>query len=97
MKFKRMRPEHEGANGWSRWIRPVMEQYMMACCDCGLVHTMQFYAVKVAKHGKGGYWSGTLLPRRGYRVMFRAKRAPRYTAKQRAKKRTTVASSGEPQ
>lgn len=85
--MRRMRPERETATGFSRWVRPIMRSYMMACCDCGLVHEMQFYAVKVAKFGKSGYWSGTLLPRRGYRVMFRARRAPRYTARQRARKR----------
>ena len=24
------------------WIRPVMEGYKMACCDCGLVHKIDF-------------------------------------------------------
>jgi hypothetical protein len=24
------------------WIRPVMNGYKMACCDCGLVHTIDF-------------------------------------------------------
>ena len=80
-----MRPEHETASGYSRWIRPIMRSYMMSCCDCGLVHEMQFKAVKVVKRGKAGYWSGLLLPNRDYRVMFRARRAPRYTAKQRKK------------
>ena len=24
------------------WIRPRMKGWKMACCDCGLVHTMNF-------------------------------------------------------
>ena len=24
------------------WIQPVRRGYKMACCDCGLVHTMDF-------------------------------------------------------
>ena len=31
-----------GEDGWSRWVQPVEEGYKMACCDCGLVHTMDF-------------------------------------------------------
>jgi hypothetical protein len=79
--------EREGENGWSRWVRPVPRNYMMACCDCGLVHRMQFVVVKVAKRWKDGRWNGDVLPIRNYRVMFRAQRAPRYTAKQRRKTR----------
>jgi hypothetical protein len=28
--------------GWSRWIEPIEQGYKMSCCDCGLVHTMDF-------------------------------------------------------
>lgn len=24
------------------WIQPVMKGYRMACCDCGLVHALDF-------------------------------------------------------
>jgi len=24
------------------WFAPIMSKHMMACCDCGLVHRMQF-------------------------------------------------------
>ena len=27
------------------WEKPVMKGYKMACCDCGLVHTMEFRVV----------------------------------------------------
>jgi hypothetical protein len=83
VKLKRMVKEREGENGWSRWVRPVPRNYMMACCDCGLVHRMEFVVVKVATRWKDGRWNGAVLPSRNYRVMFRAQRAPRYTAKQR--------------
>lgn len=33
--------EHGDAEGWSDWIHPL-PGYRMACCDCGLVHDMQF-------------------------------------------------------
>lgn len=34
------------ADGWSDWIYPNMDGYRMACCDCGLVHNLQFKVVK---------------------------------------------------
>ena len=37
----RFRREIEGDDGWSEWIRPL-EGYKMACCDCGLVHNVEF-------------------------------------------------------
>jgi hypothetical protein len=24
------------------WVRPVMKKYRLACCDCGLVHRIDF-------------------------------------------------------
>ena len=33
----------EAVNGlWSRWVQPVRRGYKLACCDCGLVHDMDF-------------------------------------------------------
>lgn len=29
-------------DGWTEWVQPKMELYKMMCCDCGLVHDMQF-------------------------------------------------------
>jgi hypothetical protein len=34
-------------------VIPSMQGYKMACCDCGLVHRLQF-AVKVAKPSRAG-------------------------------------------
>lgn len=28
------------------WVQPVRRGYRMACCDCGLVHTMDFRVSK---------------------------------------------------
>jgi hypothetical protein len=42
MKPRKFKVEREGANGWSRWVQPVKRGYLMACCDCGLVHRMEF-------------------------------------------------------
>lgn len=40
--MKRIKPEKELANGWTRWVQPVKRGYIMACCDCGLCHRMDF-------------------------------------------------------
>lgn len=29
-------------DGWTRWVYPEMDGYRLTCCDCGLVHDMQF-------------------------------------------------------
>lgn len=29
-------------NGWTRWVQPVRRGYKMQCCDCELVHTVDF-------------------------------------------------------
>jgi len=42
--------EVESFDDWSGWVNPDPEQYFMKCCDCGLVHEMQF---KVAKYSEG--------------------------------------------
>ena len=34
-----------GRAGWSRWVFPNRKRYRAACCDCGLVHEMQFRLV----------------------------------------------------
>ncbi len=31
-----------GDDGWSRWVRPISRGYRISCCDCGLVHAMEF-------------------------------------------------------
>jgi hypothetical protein len=53
MKFPRI---VENDNGWSDWIAPTMRIYKMACCDCGLVHNLQFKVVVQGKSLPGGFW-----------------------------------------
>lgn len=35
------RKETAGPDGWSEWVHPL-KPYRMACCDCGLVHELEF-------------------------------------------------------
>ena len=32
----------EDEKGWSKWFEPSPERWLLACCDCGLVHDVQF-------------------------------------------------------
>lgn len=46
-----------GRGGWSEWVEPVMKGYLMQCCDCGLIHEMQFKAVEQLEPArKDGTW-----------------------------------------
>ena len=38
----------EGGDGWSDWVCPDPDDYLIKCCDCGLVHEAQFRVVKYA-------------------------------------------------
>lgn len=32
----------ENDDGWTDWIHPLDDRFKLACCDCGLVHNMEF-------------------------------------------------------
>lgn len=55
---------------WSEWVNPNNDSYMMKCCDCGLVHEMQF---KVAKYSEGDECEFVDDP--DLQPVFRARRA----------------------
>lgn len=38
----RIKKEYAGKDGWSRWVQPVRRGYRMQCCDCGLIHLVDF-------------------------------------------------------
>jgi hypothetical protein len=44
--------EVDSASDWSEWVCPDPTQYFMKCCDCGLVHEMQFNVVKYSEGDK---------------------------------------------
>ncbi len=63
MKHKKFDVAKDG-----EWIQPKPKGYLMSCCDCGLVHRLDFRIVNYLKFQI---------------VQFRAFRAPKYTAQQR--------------
>lgn len=74
-----MKKIKSNADGWSDWQFPDMERYRMGCCDCGLVHDMEFEVVKVTHQYQDGSFDSRTVSR-GYRVRFRAKLNNRSTA-----------------
>ncbi len=47
-----VRHEVDTPDDWSEWVCPDPTQYFMKCCDCGLVHEMQFNIVKYSEGDK---------------------------------------------
>ncbi len=62
--------EVENEGDWSEWVNPNSEQYFMKCCDCGLIHEMQF---KVVKYSEGDECEFVNDP--DLQAVFRARRA----------------------
>jgi hypothetical protein len=75
------------AEGWSDAVTPIMDGYRMSCCDCGLVHEMEFRAVRKGRNLPDGSWRYKSLNKRGYRVAFRARRDEKATAAVRREKK----------
>lgn len=75
---------------WTFWISPTPKQpYRMACCDCGLVHNIEFRAVKVSRNNSNGtfvFVDEKINPRK-VRVQFRVSRNKRATAAMRREDR----------
>lgn len=69
-------------------VHPVMDNYGMACYDCGLVHRLDFTVVKVKKSYPDGSWTYTELDRKKYRVVFKARRDNRASGQLRRHSKT---------
>jgi hypothetical protein len=77
--------QYANEDGWCDWISPSPKRpYKMACCDCGLVHDLEFEAVEIIKQSRNGWWQSKPMEV-AYRVLFRARRNERDTKKLRAR------------
>jgi hypothetical protein len=74
----------------SEWVQPRMRRFVMVCCDCGLVHHVNFRIVRVNVRTMR---NGNI--QRVRRVQFQATRAPRLTAQMR-EHRNRQTSEAEP-
>lgn len=73
MSKKKIKQVKVNKDGWSRWEMPVMKGYLMQCCDCGLVHEMEFEAMREVGKPKKNGWQ-TFEKIEGGRVRMRARR-----------------------
>jgi len=81
-RFKKIKPLKDG---WSDWEAPV-QGYKMACCDCGLVHDLEFQVIQVTER-EGDTFDGQEVPFEDYRVLMRARRNNRSTGQIRRHER----------
>ena len=75
--YEQIEAEH---GEFSKDIYPIMRGYKIACCDCGLVHDVEYNAVKVTKRLRNGTFEVETLDPEKYRVEFRVRRNARSTA-----------------
>lgn len=79
----KIKTEQATEDGWSRWIMPVMKNYRMVCCDCGLSHDMEFGVLLKGEDNPDGTWEAETMDNEKFRVEFRARRNARSTAQVR--------------
>lgn len=72
-KMKKRRPAFETVLD-NQEVTPIMDGYLMKCCDCGRVHRMTFRAVKVTAATGDGTFKGYELDPFEYRVSLKAER-----------------------
>ena len=59
-------------SGWTEWVSPrLTRNYRMKCCDCGLVHEVQFQVMRPTGRKDGG-WLGEKV--QGFKVLMRMRR-----------------------
>ena len=73
-------------DGWTRWINPI-QGYKMVCCDCSLVHDIEWEILKVCETKPDGEWDGEVLPWGEYRLGMRVRRNNRATGQMRRKRK----------
>ena len=79
----KLKVQKEKDQGWTDYVSPKMTGYRLACCDCGLVHDMEFFAVRIVKKNDDGSFEYEELDREKFRVVFRARRNKRSTGQVR--------------
>ena len=65
---------------WTDWISPTMQGYKMCCCDCGLVHILDFRTIEVVPITKDKWTTEIVLDPTTHRAQFRIRRNNRSTA-----------------
>jgi hypothetical protein len=73
--------------GYGEWIRPRMRDFREQCCDCGLIHRLDFRIVDEGRSARAP--KGRSRPSSNLRVEVRTRRDDRATAAARRSFRFT--------
>jgi hypothetical protein len=68
---------------WTDEVFPIMRGYKMACCDCGLVHNIEFDVFEIEEFNKDGSFKGNVREGKEWRVAMRVRRNNRSTGQMR--------------
>ena len=60
-------------DGWCEWSYPKHKGYLMQCCDCGLVHEVEFHVLGNIEPQEDGSSNGEVMEA-GYQVGLRMRR-----------------------
>jgi hypothetical protein len=71
-------------------VFPVMRGYRMRCCDCALVHAIDFDVVKVEAQEGDDVWTDKTFDPTGLRVVMAVSRDEEATAAARAESPETT-------
>jgi hypothetical protein len=66
---------------------PRMKGYKMACCDCGLVHNLDFTIIRKTKHRPDGAFQYEELTDKNLGIIITGKRNNRSTGQMRRHKK----------
>jgi len=58
------------------WVQPILRGHLMKCCDCGLVHRMDFRLVNVHGRARPQFRAKRLSAAAGRRAFALPKEAP---------------------
>ena len=62
-------------DGWTEWQFPIHKGYLMQCCDCNLIHEVDFKVVrKISRIKKDGSWDGEPTKAGEFRVGMKMRR-----------------------
>jgi hypothetical protein len=84
--YREIRDTVPEGSRWTAWEFPTHRSYRLACCDCGLVHEMDFRV----DHGELLKRDGRVVRRKSGHVSFRVARDNRATAMLRRHKEPTL-------
>lgn len=73
MRCEQIKPIDE--DGWSDWISPKMTGYLMQCCDCGLIHELDFKVVRyIGEKNLNGMQENVEIEDNDVQTLLRARR-----------------------